>query len=94
MVDLKAIVDIEKIRESKGELRKQRILNATLSGWEEMSRYISSMEEGILDIKNQIEEDSEYFLGQIDILQMLKSFISNRVELISPDHPLVQKNER
>lgn len=94
MVDLKVIVDIEKIRESKGELRKQRILNATLSGWEEMSRYISSMEEGILDIKNQIEEDSEYFLGQIDILQMLKSFISNRVELISPDHPLVQKNER
>ena len=56
MVDLKAIVDIEKIRESKGELRKQRILNATLSGWEEMSRYISSMEEGILDIKNQIEK--------------------------------------
>ena len=48
----------------------------------------------INNTENQIDEESEYFLGQIDILQMLKSFISNRVELISPDHPLVQKNER
>lgn len=91
MVDLKDIVDIEKIKETKGQLRKQRVLNATLSGWEEMSRYISSMEESILETKNQIDEDSEYLLGQIDILQMLKSFISNRVKLISPDHSIVQK---
>lgn len=66
-----------------------------------MYRHISSMEDGTLETKNQIEEEGEfldvnieYLLGQIDILQMLKSFIVDRVELISPNHPLVKKNER
>lgn len=103
MADLKDILDLEKIEkmsEMKHHLQRERILNARLSGWEEMSSYISSMEESILETKNQMEEEGEfseenveYLLAQIDTLQMLKSFISRRVKLLSPEHPLAQKNK-
>ncbi len=97
MVDLSAIIDIEKIRESKDQMQNKRVNNARLSGWEEMSRYIQGMEESLIETKKEMENENEnvteYMNGQIETLQMLQSFIAGRVQLMDPTHPLAQTNE-
>lgn len=92
MVDISNIVNIEQLRENKEQLREQRVKSAQLSGWEEMSKYIKSMEESLSHMGCNNPQDIEFFNGQAEAIEMFKSFIASRVKLISPDHVLARSN--
>lgn len=92
MVDISNIVNIEKIRENKDQLREQRVKSAQLSGWEEVSKYIEGMEMSLEGMCCTNSKEAEFINGQAQALEMIKSFIASRVQLISPDHALARTN--